>query len=331
MRTIRARVLEFIINLLERMLGSARDQFARASQPPRRDDDDAPKAWRKHAKPLPPPEWVIKVANGAPHLLDNVDPRYVRKVLKSAHLPQIDTLSENHAPNRQQREIDRSMLTRRKLRFAKTSARVRRRSPSQMDAAPHIDTPPPHTDPTTPALPHSPHRTPPIITKPAANMANGIRSVSRTVITEEPAIRQVISQPSAPAPVSQVRSAPPRHIPLIVRETTAPPRAASAPRVIEGGDIPSHAAEITEIGREIPRPFENPEMRTHTPTPPETRDRITALITQPPEPVRFVDTRWASLPETENEGGDVNVSGDQQHYERINREQRGEDDDVWIE
>ncbi len=325
MRTIRARVLEFIITLLERILGSARDQLARASQPPRHDYDDAPKAWRKHAKPLPPPEWVVKVANGAPHLLDNVDPRYVRKVLKTAHLQQIETLSEDHAQH--PRENMRPALTRRKLRFAKTFSRVRR--PSHLD---HVDpTLPLHADPTAPALPQRPHATPPIITKPAARTANGIRSVNRTVITEEPAIRQVISQPSAPAPVSQVRSATPRPIPLIVRETPAPPRTASAPRVIEGSDIPAHAAEITEIRRETPRYLENPEMRTHTPTPPETRDRITALITPPPEPIRIVDTRWASLPETENEGVDINVSGDQQHYDRITREQRGEDDDVWIE
>lgn len=325
MRTIRARVLEFIITLLERILGSARDQLARASQPPRRADDDAPAAWRKHAKPLPPPEWVVKVANGAPHLLDNVDPRYVRKVLKTAHLQQIETLSEDHVPA----QHPRPALTRRKLRFAKNFSRVRRRPPAHVDTPPHIDNPPPlHTDS---AAPVSPHATPPIITKPAARTANGIRSVNRTVITEEPAIRQVISQPSAPAPVSQVRSATPRPIPLIVRETSAPPRAASAPRVIEGGDIPAHAAEISEVRRESPIPFETPEMRTHTPTPPETRDRITALITPPPEPVRIVDTRWASLPETENEDADVNISGDQQHYERITREQRGEDDDVWIE
>jgi len=71
-------------------------------------------------------------------------------------------------------------------------------------------------------------------------------------------------------------------------------------------------------------------MRTHTPTPPETRDRINMLITQStPEPfsVEQTDNRWASLLDTEDEDTGVK-DADQQHRERINREQRG---DSWSE
>ncbi len=308
------------------MLGNARNQLARVSLPLRDEYDDAvPPDWLKQAKPLPPADWVVKVAKGAPHLLKQVDQRYVRSVLKSAHVEQIDTRGEPIG-EQQRRDSDRPPPVH-GLRMVKSAPRFRLREAHRKRTAPHIDSTPPLTQSsTTPAPTPNPLRTRNIITKPAANDAKGIRSISRAVISEEPPIRQITSQPPTPAPINRVRSSNPRHIPLIVRETTVP-RVDSPPRAAESHPA---AAEGSTVQQHTPTMNENPEMRTHTPTPPETRDRINMLITQStPEPfsVEQTDNRWASLLDTEDEDTGVK-DADQQHRERINREQRG---DSWSE
>ncbi|MDZ4763883.1 MAG: hypothetical protein SGI73_04970 [Chloroflexota bacterium] len=100
----------WIVRVLEGLLSHARARLhgQMASEPSTRERDfapdarqrefDAPAHWLEHATPRPPADWIRMVADKAPYLLDRVDPRYVRSILK-APLPALRTQQNGYDPS----------------------------------------------------------------------------------------------------------------------------------------------------------------------------------------------------------------------------------------
>ena len=266
MRKYLARLMQRMIGLLEWLLAGVRRELDRLASPtPVREgksrpdwvgasDQSPPADWLTHATPLPPADWVQKVAKSAPHLLKNVDQRYVRSVLNAAppvplH-PQQPTARLESRPPRVFEQVD-PVVSRPAAdeRFhivrpppnGRTRALYRRTS---LNRVPHSSISPTHpysplTSPLTPPTAANPpiHRSP--------SEQRHIRRVTRADIVEGTPLQERSTGRPEPPPTHP-------YLPLILRD--------AAPHVVEtGADAPPspHLAEVTVEAAPPPRAVEN--------------------------------------------------------------------------
>ncbi|MDX2161985.1 MAG: hypothetical protein SF162_11720 [bacterium] len=209
------RVLSWIIALLERLLHGAQTQWETARHDVVRREtahrelvhshtpyDDAPAEWVQRATPLPPPDWIEKVAAGAPHalpqLLKQVDPRYVEAVLHDhPALEVVRTAAYESARPAAPRlvETETRLPHERAHRFRLQRARrLFERKPRRIEGVP----PTAHTSDmrTRPLPPTLPHDEPPAHEAHPAQDVLPVRIVARAVIRESVPVRSVETHPS---------------------------------------------------------------------------------------------------------------------------------------